>query len=785
MEIETGNITLGTTVLRYTLLRIIRPILFILVIWGLEHIQSKCLDLESIDSSLFIDVVIGGIGVAGVILGLYCANISSIYATKYSDAPDTISRAFQNDRLTRKCIGSLIEYIVYGLTLIAETIVFEPPISWITVTITIMWSIMVIIAYSLAGNRTYKLSDIYSVADDSFRVLYKIINRDLKSRMLSNDMSFQHYYQNKAEKELCLLETISAYGFNVETNDNSSLFEFMGQNIALISSYWDTKKMIGKDSLWFKNEGAYQKWHFTNSTEVELALKTGTALNPKNVHNYMWFEDRLFEINKLCLKELVTRRDYKTIFKYVQLLVQIIESAIKANELSYFIKQIELVCSLVKSEIKASAAIEEKRNVAGIVEVLSVVYLEIMIKVNIHYQSLNINTIANDISDAIDLGKDVNNIAVLRGRAYIEEYKKIAFEITTEGKRITPDWLLKELVAKEEYINLNSILEAIGDGLNTVFTLGKDLADGERLFDACIILSRFYEYESKYSRFKESIDKAILSFEAMHLDKTDRWDESKLCDLDDIISHWRSEIPSLLGKCSSSFAVETWDNRDEYPDFLGECYNHICEDAVTAILSNDSSQFSTDFESLTKLMLFYQEYIRADYIKKKELYRVEYAYYMITSPIVEWAQIGGLGILWGEFFHDKRWSSVVNDTIAIVIKKNDDKSIKLAEKLVEYAQNRDSFIFGVGARGVLETGWNMQIEHAIKESSSYETEYYIYGARLKTESNLLKAFCGSFPDFGFSSNTAEVLWVTCINPLLPDEKKYRTSSSWEDRLNDK
>ena len=41
-------------------------------------------------------------------------------------------------------------------------------------------------------------------------------------------------------------------------------------------------------------------------------------------------------------------------------------------------------------------------------------------------------------------------------------------------------------------------------------------------------------------------------------------------------------------------------------------------------------------------MLLYQEYIRTDFIKNKDLYRVEYAYYMFTSPIVEWAQIGGL-----------------------------------------------------------------------------------------------------------------------------------------------
>ena len=41
-------------------------------------------DILTVDPSIFVDVVIGSIGVAGVILGLYCANVSSIYSTRYA-----------------------------------------------------------------------------------------------------------------------------------------------------------------------------------------------------------------------------------------------------------------------------------------------------------------------------------------------------------------------------------------------------------------------------------------------------------------------------------------------------------------------------------------------------------------------------------------------------------------------------------------------------------------------------------------------------------------------------
>lgn len=41
-----------------------------------------------INSNILSDVLIGELGVAGVILGLYCSNISSIYSTRYANAPE-------------------------------------------------------------------------------------------------------------------------------------------------------------------------------------------------------------------------------------------------------------------------------------------------------------------------------------------------------------------------------------------------------------------------------------------------------------------------------------------------------------------------------------------------------------------------------------------------------------------------------------------------------------------------------------------------------------------------
>ena len=266
------------------------------------------------------------------------------------------------------------------------------------------------------------------------------------------------------------------------------------------------------------------------------------------------------------------------------------------------------------------------------------------------------------------------------------------------------------------------------------------------------------------------------------VDKKLLWDEFRLVKFKETILNWKARIPTLLFKCSSKFALKTWEKREEYPDFLGECYNHVCEDAVDSIIQNDVNQFKADFDNLSKLSLIYQEYIRTDFLKHRDLYRLEYAYYMFTAPIVEWAQIGGLAILWGEFKANHEWRNVVEKIKDGIISK-DDKGIKLAEKLIEYVQNRDRFMMGIGQRTLLETRWNQMVANTIRDSEQYETKHTMFGVQVKTKSALLEAFCNNLINMGFTNDPSEVFWVLCINPLLSEEKKFHTRYSWEDKLN--
>lgn len=776
----------GRMVVKASFFGIMKATIFVIILLWTDELVFKIGNVPKVDKNIFVSFVIGGISIAGVILGLYCANIASIYSSRYANAPRSIAIAFQYDRLTRRCISAIVDYIIFGF-LVTFATMLEFRIGWVMITIFIFWSIVVIVSYSIAGNRAYQLSDVYGVAADSNRILYRIISKRLNQKLFSTDANFQNHFQKVAERQIRLLKSIQKYGENInksENLDNSAMTEFMLNNLVTVKLYWMIKKNLSRSSLWFRDKPRYPKWHFSSSTESSIALRTGTPLKTKGKHNLWWFEEELISINKQCLNNLFEQFDYVSIYTYITAFEKMCSTAIECKEANFYIAHVDWIKQeLEKRMIPADVDGNERNAFAGVIEIVSLLYLDIILESSRAYHDFDLEKIVLKVIKAIDSGDDAEKNEYICSRQDIDFYKKIITEVKVEGKRITPRWIIKQQIAKEEYVYLNSLLDIVREGMEHAFTLGKTLSEKKLYFEACIILTRFYEYESEFARFINIVKSRKEELESFQIDKALKWDEFRLDKLQNTISEWKKYVPALFFECSSHFALDNWENREEYPDFLGECYNRICEDAVEAITSGDIKQFEIDFENLSKLMILYQEYIRSDLIKNKDLYRVEYVYYMFTSPIVEWAQIAGLAILWGEFHSNDEWKICVCKSSDLVFKK-DGELTGLAEKLIEYIQHRDKFMFGIGNRDILETEWKQSVANVIKNSGICETEYEFYGRRLKTDSKLLKAFCPNFMDMGFTKDPSEVFWVICVNPIINDDKKYHTRYSWEDKLND-
>lgn len=738
---------------------------------------------KHINNEIFINVIIGQLGVTGVILGLYSSNISSIYSTRYASAPKKISIAFQYDWLTMKGLNFITNFIIFGIIIMVK-LLLGYNVGLLSGSFLIFLSLLVVISFGITGNRIYQLSDVFRVADDTYIFLKRIVTQ-LKREIYISDANYQNHFMKIASDKIELLKAIQKYGCNPELADTSPVLEFMCSNLALMEQYWLIKGNLIKDSFWFKRKGIYQQWHFANSTEASMALKSKTVLKPKEKPDNHWLEDELMSMNHSCINYLIKNNDFGTLYNYFDILRSICKSAIVNKEANYYIKEIDWLKTTIQSS-EANINSDENLVFTGLVELISLLYLDIIMESSKYFKNFDIDGVFKSVINGIDTGKPFNSISAIRGREYTDFYKKKLIEVQVEGYRLTPDWLVKQYIAKDEFIYVNSLFDVVREGIDHAYSLGEFFIDNEMYYEACILFTRFYEYESKLSYFYEMANKAQNVLNKYHRDNEEKWDNSRLELVKEKFLDYKKEIPEKLIRCSSYFAIKNWDRREEYPDFLGESYNHIAEDTVQSIVNNDIDQFEKAYNNLTRIILLYQEYIRSDFIKNKDLYRIEHAFYAFTSPIVEWAQIGGLGILWGEFFNNEKWCNSVKNASKIIfdIEKSEEEAKSLASQMIEFVTQREKFIFSIGNRGILKTSWNLSVQNAIKEADIIETEYIKFSPRIKTDSKLIKAFCPNFLSMGFLSDPSEVFWVICVNPLLSENEKFHSKYSWEDDLNE-
>ena len=779
---ENGSFAIG--LVRLVTIGICKNAMVVAALYIVDRLLITFANLSFKSTALLIDLLIGTIGIAGVMFGLYCSSIVSVYSTKYVDAPSTVRIAFQSDIRIRKCTNFIINYIIFAILTMAEILIVDA-FSWATLIAVFLGIIGTIVSYQIANYRAYELSDILRSGDDSYREILRIVTGPLIYEPYSSDYSFQVHFQTKCEKLIILLKELINYSIATSINEkgsNTSMCEYICKNNLLVSAYMEGKNKISRNSAWYKIINKYKRWHLAKDFEVSTALQTGTGLQPREEHDYWWFENAVLSINKIGVSKLCNDSDFENMYKYISSMRCLCEPAINAMEANYYAEQVAYIKDEVSTIDYKLLSTKDDNNdlLVGMVDMISLLYLETILASNNYLKKLSILNIIKDTKDSIASKENVESTAILRSSSNSDLYNKLKKEYYIEGKIITPEWVIAQAVAKEQYTYINNLSNLIRECLDSYFNLGIAFDKSNRSLEACIVFIRFYEVESKVARFMQLFQNTRAELLRFHVDEADKWGQNKFDEVSKTLGEWKNTITPLLMKNSSKFALDTWNKKDDYPDLIGDTYNHICEDAIESIANNDFNMFSTDFESLTKLMILYQEYIRSDFIEKTDLYRIEYQYYVFTYPIVEWAQIGGLAILWGEFNGDNKWVEHVKQCTNSLLSDEKQSEI-IATKIIEYVNNRNQFWIGIGQRDVLETGWNMTIANAIRNSDNYKTTFEGFHKRVETESELFEHFCGdSFDEFGFMSDPAEVFWVLCINPKIPEPQRFKSRLSWEE-----
>lgn len=753
----------------------------------IDTVLIKTLKATTLGDSLFVGIVVGGMGLAGVVLGLYCANISSIFSSSYNNVANELSNAYHRDIINKKCIGNTIGYIVFCVIVLGECIA-KINVYYATILTFLFLTIKVIITFSVAGNRAYHLSTTYKLAENAYIDIGNTINKVTKDSSIGHDKNFQNHCRIICSRRIKLLHEISIYNKDNPKTQISALIDFVSGNNLILFDYWKKKHKIAFDSLWYLEIPEYQQWHEATYSETSLHEQTGSHLSVKKVKDYFWFEKYIESVNKKSIERLIEDKEFDSIYLYLDSL-RVPKEVVYGDTLNYWVR---FTNDLRDSILQIPQEKEDNPDLSAIIDVLTAIYFATITHICLYIRDINIENVLDNIaktksSKNIDLSKPYSHYS--NNEVMKQLYIKINTETKNEGRAITPNWYIKQIASSIIYSHINDLCHHLYNLYSDILKIGDKLLDKKMYYEASLAFSRLLETDAKITALAtESRIKEILhALKKYGKAPAEKWEKSNV----DLFETARRDIRRTLPKktlgCSQIFALKHMDDRKKHPDLLGYSYNRIYEYLVSSIEANDFETFEALYSNLLANVFLYREYIR-NYVADKDAYNDNWKLNVVTSPIVDYAVVSALAIIWGEFIGDERWKTLVLAETKEYISKA--KSIDVAQKdvivqLFTGAAKWKSSVFSHCGRDITTTGWEQRVTRAIRSHDNFEIEYKEFGHKVaKNSSKFFGDYCGHhICDMGLN-NTEELYWVFCVNPWCEPEDKYHTRSKWEENLDE-
>ena len=222
-------------------------------------------------------------GVAGVFLGLYFTAVSTLASSVYSRVPADIRSLLVADKISNVYI-SLVSYLgVLSLLLLGMQAIGWPA-GRLTIATIALLGVVALFSFVKLGMRTFNFYDPPSLATYALKELSDLMLAVSPTGPHSRDLSFQAAYHRRAVHCTDTFTNI----VKLSTNDQyqhlrgDSLKQMAQMTLGTLRYYVRIKPHIPTESAWFRSELKQPNWLTTNQMNVDLAVRTGTTLRPRN-----------------------------------------------------------------------------------------------------------------------------------------------------------------------------------------------------------------------------------------------------------------------------------------------------------------------------------------------------------------------------------------------------------------------------------------------------------------------------------------------------------------------
>lgn len=666
---------------------------------------GKTEKLDPIDPSNYTSFVGTVAGVSGVFVGLYYAAICSIVSSIYSRVTSSI-----RSLIVEEIVGTVYVFLLSYTSAISVLLLAMNSMGcsprYAGVIYLSFCAVITIASFIKLGFRAFEFFD-----PNYFLV---VINRKVASHIkqvtsgswLSSEPSFQKHHNNCVASEIDSIYELFKVISTESKIKSESLKRFMVGIVELLCYYANQKPKIYIDSKWYPPVWRHRSWYFASSSELEIAIKSGTQITPFEKKNLSWFEDELIEICIEAIRDCSIVNPNAT--AYIVNRVKsycVLESRNHNPEKSLQIVR-QILIALVDTLESQEYGRDEELKVLGIFEVLVNTFLEIAL----NYWEVTLEVTRDSCSDLI-ASIDFTNRRTLYSKSIpIHLLKQLEWFFLTQTNETptqegaTPLWYKTDLLLLEESRHFSKSLNVTSIGvMENLISCQKKLKEKNYFWLSASMLSRILEFEFKWSYRKKKLFEKIDVITRKAILKDLEWAN---VDEKEISSRVEMLYDEVLAEISPlCLHLEVKDRSEEYPDYSGQFLNVMSNSILNSLEVDDHERIDLVFEAFFNASLLAFENLRRkiDVRKRSGMNRFR----MASATVLELMEISGISILASEIhLNPMLKSKILKIWDDYFDRQESDGRLELLNSLIQIKDNS----LGLFSRDILVTSWRMRIE---------------------------------------------------------------------------
>lgn len=597
--------------------------------------------------------------VAGVFLTLFHTNMLSIYASKYPDGNDFVSKMFSRSMSEMPELSFCGSYVVVAV--FAMAVLGFIGFNWPAFLYVCVLSVILI-------SKMLRVINPRSTQTELADIVVPICNRLLAAAVAASyEFSFYEsrvlmdYFKRVVSGSLSDLGELMNFAIVHEKRGRGDAGDVASLVLLVLGKYNDSRKVIPDESPWQPTEYVYKSWLESDSFEVSLAMRTGTVPRPKSIPKPYGIESSLMSINDKYRDYLASNNvegKEKSVLRLVQN-SQVIDAAV---EHSISLGQIGWIAEQCPAEYQRAFEFastlstnmhDELMVQCGLLEAYAISMMTIPLGLTDLCKNLDPRSFKYDSFSSFSREELLRKgFPVANDQKAVALCGQIERELFVASGQITPSWYFDKEICSISISVIGKLASLVGSLFKEYETNLESLIQ-EKIRSSYIMVFKEAEYFEKTGN--------CLHVMAELVDRFGAGGRGQLGDVEAEINNLHRDIQLLYPDVVCAFQQEKSDLKDVLPDLYGFVLYRYCKLTLDDIVRGSMDSFGKRMLSLY-LIAGFASNDRRDKLQQKQ-YTYQYEAQVLLTPMLFFFELCGMAYAMAELIGRQAVQQEITDWV--------------------------------------------------------------------------------------------------------------------------